>query len=223
MVVKGKTILIKADLHVHTEYSKLDCNTKLEEIIAACKVAGIGCVAIADHGTVEGALKLQAMNPPFKVIVAEEVLTPHGEIMGMFLTKTVPSHQPVDAVVAQIRAQGGLICIPHPFDRLRPSGLAAREIERIAGQIDIIECYNSKVMVVSSLKNARAFADKHGKAKGAGSDAHVPQNIGSAYVEIRDFNTKEEFLAALKQGNVVGRRTLPYRSIWQRIKKLFIR
>jgi predicted metal-dependent phosphoesterase TrpH len=213
--------LIKVDLHVHTKYSTLDCNTTLEEIITYCKQNDIGCVAIADHGTVEGALKLQAMNPPFKVIVAEEVLTPYGEIMGMFLTKTVPSRQPVDAVLEQISAQGGLVNIPHPFDKLRPSGLTSKEIERIVGQIDIMEAYNSKVMVTSSLSKTRAFADKHGLAKGAGSDAHVPQNIGSAYLEMPDFNTKEEFLAALKQGKIVGRRTLPYRSIWQRVSKFF--
>ena len=201
----------------------MDSNTTLEEIIARCQQDGIGCVAISDHGTIEGALKLQAMNPPFKVIVAEEVLTPQGEIMGMFLKETVPSHQPVDAVLAQIKAQGGLVCIPHPFDKFRPSGLAAKEMERIAEQIDIIEAFNSKVVVTSSLGKARAFADEHGLAQGAGSDAHLPQHIGSAYVEIPDFSNSTEFLTALKSGRIVGRRTLPFRSVWLRLLQPFRR
>ena len=81
--------MLKADLHVHTQYS-LDCNTPLEKIVSRCLEIGINCVAISDHGTAEGALKLREM-APFTVIVAEEILTPHGEIMGMFLEKTIPS------------------------------------------------------------------------------------------------------------------------------------
>ena len=76
--------MLKADLHIHTEYS-MDCKMPLSQVIERCQQKGINCVAIADHGTVEGALKMQAI-APFKVIVAEEILTPHGEIMGMFLT-----------------------------------------------------------------------------------------------------------------------------------------
>ena len=105
--------MLKADLHVHTEYS-MDCNTPLEKIINRCRETGINCIAVADHGTIEGALKLKDI-APFTVIIAEEILTPHGEIMGMFLQEGIPSGLSVEQTLACIREQDGLVCIPHPF------------------------------------------------------------------------------------------------------------
>jgi predicted metal-dependent phosphoesterase TrpH len=137
--------LLKADLHVHTQYS-LDCNTPLEKIVARCIAKGINCVAIADHGTAEGALKLKE-TASIKIIVAEEILTPYGEIMGMFLEETIPSGLPVAETISRIRAQGGLVCIPHPFDVLRSSALRSHTIEEIADQIDILEVLNARVML----------------------------------------------------------------------------
>jgi len=64
--------VLRADLHVHTYYS-LDCGTPLDKIVARCLQLGINCVAIADHHSIAGALKLKE-NAPFKVIVAEEVM-----------------------------------------------------------------------------------------------------------------------------------------------------
>ena len=81
--------MLKADFHIHTEYS-MDCETPLNKIIERCLKVGINCIAIADHGTAEGGLRIQSM-APFPVIVAEEILTPDGEIMGMFLKETIPS------------------------------------------------------------------------------------------------------------------------------------
>ena len=129
--------MLKADLHIHTEYS-MDCDTPLEKIISRCLELGINCVNIADHGTIEGALKMQEL-APFSVIVSEEILTPHGEIMGMFLRETISSGQSVEATLSQIKAQGGLVCIPHPFDTVRGSAMKSKIIEEILGQIDVME------------------------------------------------------------------------------------
>ena len=96
--------MLKADLHIHTRYS-MDSSTSLEAIVSRCLELGINCIAIADHGTVTGALKMQSL-APFTVIVAEEILTPHGEIMGMFLKETIPSDSSVEETISQIRAQG---------------------------------------------------------------------------------------------------------------------
>ena len=112
------TKLLKADLHIHTEYS-MDCNMPLKKIINRCLETGVNCIAIADHGTIEGALKMQTI-APFPVIVAEEILTLHGEIMGMFLTEGIPSGLSVEQTMSRIKAQGALVCIPHPFDIFRP-------------------------------------------------------------------------------------------------------
>ena len=126
--------MLKADLHVHTEYS-MDCSTPLTTIIERCQELGINCLAIADHGTVEGALEMQRI-APFMVIVAEEILTPHGEIMGMFLKETIPGGLSVEQTIARIRAQGGIVCVPHAFDLLRPSALGEKIVEEIAEEIE---------------------------------------------------------------------------------------
>lgn len=188
----------------------MDCSTPLERIIERCQELEINCIAIADHGTVEGALKLKDI-APFTVIVAEEVLTPHGEIMGMFLKETIPSGHSVEWTIAQIRAQGGLVCIPHPFDRIRNSALDHETLERIVKDIDVLEAFNSRSPLLSSSAKTKAFAKEHSIAQSAGSDAHTPAEIGNAYVEMPEFTGRDDFIKALAQGKVFGQRTNPLR------------
>jgi len=211
--------LLKADLHIHTEYSS-DCNTPLEKIINRCLEIGINCIAIADHGTAEGALKMQEI-APFPVIVAEEILTPHGEIMGMFLKETITSGLSIEQTISQIRAQSGLVCVPHPFDIFRPSALDSGIIEKIVDQIDVIEAFNSRAPLPQSSTKAQTFADKYGIAKSAGSDAHTIGEIGNAYIEMPEFNSRDDFLNALAKGKVFGHRTNPlihFVSGWAKLK-----
>jgi predicted metal-dependent phosphoesterase TrpH len=212
--------LLKADLHVHTKYS-VDCNTPVEKIVSRCLEIGINCVAICDHGTAEGALRMRKI-APFKVIVAEEIMTPDGEIMGMFLKKTIPSRISVKEAISQIRAQGGLVCIPHPFDRLRRSALRNNMIGEIADQIDIVEVFNSRTIFPQNSAKALAFASKHGIPKSAGSDAHTLREIGNAYVEMPEFKGKDDFLKALEKGKISGHITNPFihfASVWTKVKK----
>ncbi len=212
--------MLKADLHVHTEYS-VDCNTPLEKIVSRCLEIGINCIAICDHGTAEGALRMREI-APFKVIVAEEIMTPDGEIMGMFLKETIPSRLPVKEVISRIRAQGGLVCIPHPFDILRRSALRNNMIEKIADQIDIVEVFNSRIFFPQNSAKALAFATKHGILKSAGSDAHTLGEIGNAYVEMPEFNGKDDFLKALEKGKISGHITNPFihfASAWTKLRK----
>ena len=212
--------MLKADLHVHTKYS-MDCNTPLEKIVSRCLEIGINCIAICDHGTAEGALRMREI-APFTVIVAEEIMTPHGEIMGMFLKQTIPSRLPVKEVISQIRAQGGLVCIPHPFDMLRQSALRSNMLEEIAEQIDIIEVSNSRTLFPQNSAKALAFALKYGIPKSAGSDAHTPREIGRTYIEMPAFNGKDDFLQALERGKISGHMTNPFihfASAWTRLRK----
>jgi predicted metal-dependent phosphoesterase TrpH len=216
--------LLKADLHVHTEYS-LDCGTPLEKIVGRCIEKGINCVAISDHGTAEGALKLKE-TAPFTIIVAEEILTPHGEIMGLFLKETIPSGLSVAETISRIRAQGGLISIPHPFDIFRQSALRNHIIEEIADQIDIIEVFNARSLPPQQTAKARAFASKHGIIQGAGSDAHTLREIGNAYIEMPEFKGKDDFLNALQKGKIYGHTTNPFihfASVWNKLKKRWLR
>jgi predicted metal-dependent phosphoesterase TrpH len=211
--------LLKADLHLHSEYS-MDCNMPLGKIIERCQQVGVNCIALCDHGTAEGALKMREI-APFKVIVAEEVLTPYGEIMGMFLEETIPSGLSVAETISRIRAQDGLVCIPHPFDTFRRSALKSHVIEEIADQIDIFEVLNARGILTSDSKKAEAFAAEHGLVRSAGSDAHTLREIGNAYVEMPEFEGRDDFLEALKKGKISGGKTNPlihFASLWNRIK-----
>ncbi len=212
--------MIKADLHIHTKYS-MDCDTSLEKIIVRCKEIGINCLAVSDHGTIEGALRLKEM-APFPIIVAEEILTSHGEIMGMFLKERIPSGSSTEETIARIREQGGLVCIPHPFDIFRRSALSLKYLSGIIDKVDIMEVFNSKTPFQWNALQARAVADKYGIAQSAGSDAHTLHQIGNAYLEMPEFDGTKDFLTALRSGVISGRRTNPifqFSSLWARVKK----
>lgn len=166
-------------------------------------------MAITDHNRIAGALQLKR-TAPFKVIVGEEVLSTSGEIIGLFLTEEVPDRLTPEETVARIKAQGGLVCIPHPFDRFRPhSRLRRGALERIARDVDLIEVFNARTLMLQDSARALDFARSHALPGTVGSDAHVIQEIGRAYVELPEFNDAEGFLLALGRGQAFTRRTSP--------------
>ena len=224
-LIKIETKLLKADFHIHTRYS-MDCDTPLDKIINRCLEVGVNCIAIADHGTAEGALEVQRL-APFPVIVAEEILTPYGEIMGMFLKETIPSGLSVEQTISQIRAQGGLVNIPHPFDMFRGfGGLDGKELKTLIGQIDTMEVFNAREPFNGPSVKAQAFARKYDIPGTAGSDAHTIGEIGHAYVEMPEFEGRDDFLQALRAGRIVGRRTTPFihfLSTWEKLKSVIKR
>jgi len=199
---------LKADLHVHTCYSK-DSISPPQEIVQHCLETGINCLAITDHDTISGALEVKRI-APFKVIIGEEILTNAGEIIGYYITEEIPPHLSPEETVKRIKAQGGLVCIPHPSDRLRPqSRLQRRALEKIMPQVDLIEVFNSRTLLPRDAAHARQLALKHGLPGTAGSDAHVIQEVGRAYIELPDFNDAAQFRQALAQGKITGSRTNP--------------
>lgn len=214
--------MLKADLHIHTAYS-FDSTMRLQDIISKCLKVGINCVSINDHGTIEGALKLREM-APFKVIVGQEILTTEGEVMGLFLQKSIPKGLTPLQAVAEVKEQGGLFGLPHPFDRIGRWGLPKSTIYALLPHIDIIEVFNSRTLFVWDTTRARHFAQEHHIFASGGSDAHVPWEIGRAYVEMPDFNGPEEFTRALAQGHIFGHRTWPWphlMGLWTRLKRHF--
>jgi predicted metal-dependent phosphoesterase TrpH len=211
--------MLKADLHLHTDRSpdSLIAPTKL---VARCLDRGINCVAVSDHNSIEGALAVQRI-APFLVIVAEEVKTSQGEIIGLFLKEAISPGLSPEETVRRIKEQGGLVCLPHPFDRARREPLRSDARESILSSIDIVEVFNSRTTFASDNARARRFAEANGLAMSAGSDAHSIWEVGSAYVEMAEFETPQQFLEALRQGKIVGRRSIPLVhliSIWAKLR-----
>ena len=212
--------MIKADLHIHTCYSA-DCLTPLERIVERCVEQGINCIAVADHNTIVGAMRLREI-APFKVIVAEEILTVVGEVMGLFLTKTIPRGLSAQETISRIRAQGGLVAIPHPFGRSLPWHRNVLASAEILSQVDIIEAFNSRTPFSSSIRRAAALAKQQGKAASAGSDAHTVREIGRAYVKMPEFDGPDDFLNSLAQGQIFGQKSsyvAHFASMWAKMRK----
>lgn len=213
---------IRADLHLHTCYS-MDCAMTLEQIIDRCLAVGINCLAVTDHNTIDGALRMKEL-APFTVIVGEEVLTTSGEIIGLFLSHHIPSGLSPAETISRIKSQGGLVCIPHPYDTLRLSASRDSLFENLMPQVDIVEVFNARSLSPSSSDKAWQLARKYGKPASAGSDAHSPREIGNAYVEMPYFEDKQGFIASLEQGKITGNRSSPtvhFHSSWARLKKKF--
>jgi predicted metal-dependent phosphoesterase TrpH len=212
--------LIKADLHIHTCYS-MDCLSPLEQIVERCLKLGINCIAVADHNTIAGALRLREI-APFKVIVAEEILTPVGEIMGLFLSEAVPKGLSPQETISRIRSQGGLVAIPHPFGRSLPWNTNTLTSTEVLSQVDIIETFNARTPFSNSIARAEKLAKEQGKAASAGSDAHTLGEIGRAYVEMPEFNGPDDFLNSLAQGKIFGQKSsylAHFASTWAKIRK----
>jgi predicted metal-dependent phosphoesterase TrpH len=221
---KGKRVnLIKADLHVHTDYSG-DSDITLEKLVERCRSLGLGAIAVTDHGTAEGALALAKQSTPFKVIVGEEVLSTEGEIIGLFLKETIPNGLSPEETIRRIHQQDGLVCVPHPFDRYRSSAMQAATLERIAGEIDIVEVFNARTIPAQNLSLPGKFAKAHHLLAVAGSDAHSAAEVGRAYVTNPDFDGHDGFLKAMAQAQIHGHPHSPIiflRSLVRRTKKLF--
>jgi len=198
--------LLKADLHVHTCYSK-DSTSPLEKIVQHCLDNSINCLAITDHDTISGALEIKRI-APFTVIVGEEVLTACGEVIGLFLTEEIPPRLSPEETVARIKEQGGLVCIPHPFDRFRPHSRLRRDaLERIKHDVDLIEVFNSRTYLLRDSARALQFAQSHGLPGTVGSDAHIIREIGRSFIELPEFNDAEQFRQALGQGKIFTSKT----------------
>jgi hypothetical protein len=196
--------LIDVDLHMHTDHSS-DCATPVEVLLASARDAGLGAIAVTDHNEISGAHDARAKAEEFgvKVIVAEEVKTAEqGEVIGLFIEEKVPRGMTLDETIAAIRAQGGLVYVPHPFDRLH-SVPDYEHLLNVVEDIDALEVFNPRVAISAFNEEAVRFAAKYRIVGGAGSDAHVPQGLGSVRIRMRDFDGPVEFLESLRDADIV--------------------
>ena len=194
---------VRVDLHSHTMWSG-DSTTTPDELEQSVVESGLDVLCITDHNAIRGAVEL-AGRLPCRVIVGEELKTHAGEIIGLFLTERIPQGIPPLDAAAAIRAQGGVVYVPHPFDPMRRN-MAEPALHELAtaGMLDAVEVLNAKTSLRSLNEHAARFADQYGLVHGAGSDGHVPNALGAAYVEMPDFDGPADFLAKLPLGRVVG-------------------
>jgi hypothetical protein len=195
--------MVRVDCHLHTVASG-DAVLTLDQLAARVQETSLDVVFITDHNVTSAAVTAAERDLGVRVIVGEEIRTPDGDMIGLFLTERVPYVLPVAEVVARIRAQGGLVYAPHPFDLDRSSlgrvlpGLCAR------GDVDIIEVFNAKIADQALNDQAAALAAAYSLPGAAGSDAHDAPGVGAAYLDMPDFDGPGEFLAALGSARVTG-------------------
>jgi glycosyltransferase involved in cell wall biosynthesis len=194
--------LIDVDLHMHTDHS-YDCATPVEVLLAEARTRGLGAIAVTDHNEISGALEAQSKANGIKVIVGEEVKTAdQGEVIGLFITEKIRRGMTLQETIAEIKRQGGLVYVPHPFDRMH-SVLDYKHLLDVLDDVDAIEVFNPRIAISEFNEEAVRFAAKYRVPAGAGSDAHVPQGLGSVRIRMRDFDGPEEFLESLRDADIV--------------------
>jgi predicted metal-dependent phosphoesterase TrpH len=197
---------IVADLHLHTSWSH-DCSIEVDDLLDHAEAQGLGAIAVTDHNVFGGALEgvERARGRRLVVIPGEEVKTAdQGEVIGLFLREEIPRGMSFGETVAAIRAQGGLVYLPHPFDRMHAIPEPAT-LHRHLAEVDVFEVYNARLLFEAYNDEALRFARKYNLTPGAGSDAHVLAGVGTGAVRMRRFSGPEEFLVSLHDAEVLRR------------------
>jgi len=208
---------ITCDLHMHTSWSH-DCSIPVDELLDHAESIGLGAIAITDHNRFGGAQEAAelARGRDLVVIPGEEVKTDtQGEVIGLFLREEIPRGLSFADTIAAIRAQDGLVYLPHPFDR-RHAVPDARTLHRHLADIDVFEVYNARLIRETFNDEALRFARKYDLTMGAGSDAHVLLGVGSGAVQMRAFSGPEEFLVSLRSAEILRQ---PKSLIVQQVQK----
>jgi predicted metal-dependent phosphoesterase TrpH len=194
---------VRVDCHLHTVASG-DAVLTLEELAERATQTGLDVVCITDHNVTTAAVQAAERDLGVRIIVGEEIRTPDGDLIGLFLTERIPYVLPLAEVIGRIKAQHGLVYVPHPFDLARSSlgrvlpGLCAD------GAVDIIEVFNSKISNPVMNRQAADVAARFALPGGAGSDAHDAAGVGAAYLEMPDFDDPAGFVAALADARLTG-------------------
>ncbi len=198
--------VIVVDLHMHTRWSH-DCSIEPGELIDHAESIGLGGIAVTDHNVFGGALETAelAEDRELVVIPGEEVKTDgQGEVIGLFLEQEIPRGLSFGDTIAAIREQGGVVYLPHPFDRLHAIPDPAT-LHHHLGDIDVFEVYNARLLRETFNDEALRFARKYRLLQGAGSDAHVLQGVGTGALRMRRFDGPQEFLLSLRTAEILRR------------------
>jgi predicted metal-dependent phosphoesterase TrpH len=207
------------DLHCHTSAS-FDCLSDPAKVVRAAVSRGLTHLVVTDHDRIEGALRARDAAPDgFTVIVGEEIKTAEGDLIAAFIERAVAPGLPAVEAIAAVRDQGGLVGIPHPFDRFRGSMAKSAGLEAIAPLVDWIETHNSR-LVGHGNEDAFAFARSQDRPGVAVSDAHTSMEVGVSYTVLDgDPSTPEGLLAALPTAQLVTGRATYFVRLWTPLAK----
>ena len=194
---------VRVDCHLHTALSG-DAVTSIDELAQRVEQERLDVVFITDHNVTAAAVAADERGIGARVIIGEEIRTREGDVIGLFLTERIPYVLPLAEVTGLIRAQGGLIYLPHPFDPGRSSLGAVAEEMCARGRADVIEVFNAKIEEQARNRQAADLAARYDLPGAAGSDAHDPEGIGAAYLEMPDFAGPADFLTSLRQATITG-------------------
>ena len=207
------------DLHMHTWHS-MDCLSDPADVVTTARRVGLDRIAITDHDEIEGAFEASRIAPEL-VIVGEEVRTAEGlDLIGLFLSRHIAPRQSFRAVAEEIHAQGGVVYLPHPFDRWR--GSDEEFLSTVIDCVDLVEVFNARVHDVERNRRARAWAERNDLPIGAGSDAHTLGEIGAGRAVLDPFEGPEEFLSSARRAEVLGTPSghwVHVGSTWAKIRK----
>jgi dephospho-CoA kinase len=210
---------VRVDMHVHTRLS-FDCLSRPDAVVGTALARGLDRVCITDHNEIEAALDL-AERYPNRVIPGEEVKTREGvDIIGLYLAEWIPKGTPARETCERIRAQGGLVYVPHPFAGGKGGG--GRILDEIQDLIHVVEGFNARLHASALNVRAQEWARQRALPVGAGSDAHTLSEIGNGYVELPPFaNDAPSLLAALGDAMVHGQEASRLVHIASTFAKLF--
>ncbi len=197
---------LRIDLHVHTRYSE-DCNTTLDEVVKFSKRKGLDGVAVTDHGTVEGAIKLLERDDlGITVIPGLEIGTRDGHVIGLNIEQPVEQNMSVKETVEKIHEAGGIAVAPHP-SAIYKNGIGLGE-KILSSSFDAVEVVNASVVPFSLLTYFnRRFVKRMNLAATAGSDSHLPETIGLAYTIIENSGNDsniETIIACIRKGSTIA-------------------
>ena len=203
-----------ADFHIHNRFSR-DSILSEDKFIRVAMERGLTHVAVTNHNNVEGAIavrdrvKALGLDEQLTVILGEEVSTSDGEVVGIFLERTIPRGLTADQTADEIHAQGGLVSIPHPFDPFRASHIKPGPLEQLAaaGKIDMVEVFNSRVTLSRHNDLAAEFAAKHGIPGIACSDSHSAFEVAMSFNALPAFTTADELREGLAENEWHGTRS----------------
>ncbi len=193
---------MKIDLHCHSYYSN-DGISSPEKLIKSALKKGLDGIALTDHNTTKGwkeAIKVAKKLKAF-LILGEEIKIKKGkktigEILGYFLKKEInPEGKNVEEIVKEIKKQGGIAIVAHPFSWKKPF----ENLEKYKNLVDGIEVFNSRSHTKRANKKAFEFAQKHNLIMTAGSDAHSCFEVGTAFIEAEAKNLEELKQAILER------------------------